>query len=134
MAAGGIDFPKCLPIAPDKGGQLDTLSCSIDVGKNKHHACVYDIVEDRYTKVFPFTVDRPDFERFLLFLQRQGPIEEVMVGVEASGPYALTIGHFLLEHSYTVVELNPFQANQFRKAQGKKAKTDRVDARSLAAS
>jgi hypothetical protein len=22
----------------------------IDVGKNKHHACVYDIVEDRYTK------------------------------------------------------------------------------------
>ncbi len=103
----------------------------IDVGKNKHHACVYDIVEDRYTKVFPFTVDRPDFERFLLFLQRQGPIEEVMVGVEASGPYALTIGHFLLEHSYTVVELNPFQASQFRKAQGKKAKTDRVDARSL---
>jgi transposase len=88
------------------------------VGKNKHHACVYDIVEDRYTKVFPFTVDRPDFERFLLFLQRQGPIEEVMVGVEASGPYALTIGHFLLEHSYTVVELNPFQASQFRKSQG----------------
>ena len=65
---------------------------------------MYDIVEDRYTKVFPFTVNRPDFERFLLFLQRQGPME-IMVGVEASGPYALTIGHFLLEHSYTVVEV-----------------------------
>jgi hypothetical protein len=47
------------------------------VGKNKHHACVYDIVEDRYTKVFPFTVDRPDFERFLLFLQRQDSIEQL---------------------------------------------------------
>jgi transposase len=60
-------------------------------------------------------------------------VEEVLLGVEASGPYALTIEHFLLEHGYTVVEINPFQANQFRKAQGKKAKTDRVDARSLAA-
>lgn len=32
-----------------------------------------------------------------------------------------------------MVEINPYQASQFRKAQGKKAKTDRVDARSLAA-
>jgi transposase len=105
----------------------------IDVGKSKHHACVHDTMEDRYTKVFPFSVDRQGFECFLLFLRRQGPVEEVMVGVEASGPYALTIGHFLLEQGYTVVELNPFRASQFRKAQGKKAKTDRVDARSLAA-
>ena len=105
----------------------------IDVGKSKHHACVHDTMEDRYTKVFAFTVDRQDFDRFLIFLQSQGPAEEVLVGVEASGPYALTIEHFLLEHGYTVVEINPFQANQFRKAQGKKAKTDRVDARSLAA-
>jgi transposase len=104
----------------------------IDVGKSKHHACVHDTMEDRYTKVFAFTVDRQDFDRFLIFLQSQGPAEEVLVGVEASGPYALTIEHFLLEHGYTVVEINPFQANQFRKAQGKKAKTDRVDARSLA--
>ncbi|MFH1140268.1 MAG: IS110 family transposase [Chloroflexota bacterium] len=105
----------------------------IDVGKRKHHACVHDAMEDHYTKVLSFSVDRQDFERFLLFLRRQGPVEEVLVGVEASGPYALTIGYFLLEHGYNVVELNPFQASQFRKAQGKKAKTDRVDARSLAA-
>jgi transposase len=116
-----------------KGDNLIRYHVGIDVGKSKHHACVLDTMENRYTKVFPFTVDRQDFERFLLFLRSQGPVEEVLVGVEASGPYALTIGHFLLEHGYTVVELNPFQASQFRKAQGKKAKTDRVDARSLAA-
>lgn len=105
----------------------------IDVGKRRHHACVYDTMEDSYTKVFPFTVDRQGFERFLALLERQGAKEELLVGVEASGPYALTIGNFLLERGYTVVEVNPFQASQFRKAQGKKAKTDRVDARSLAA-
>lgn len=116
-----------------KEDNLIRYHVGIDVGKNKHHACVHDMMENRYTKVFPFTVDRQDFERFLLFLRSQGPVEEVLVGVEASGPYARTIGHFLLEHGYTVIELNPFQASQFRKAQGKKAKTDRVDARSLAA-
>jgi len=105
----------------------------IDVGKYKHHACVHDTVEDRYTKVFSFAVDRQGFERLVLFLERRGRKEELLAGVEASGPYALTIGHFLLEQGYTVVEVNPFQASQFRKAQGRKAKTDRVDARSLAA-
>jgi transposase len=89
-------------------------------------------VTERYTKVFSFTVDRQGFERFASFLERQGPEGEMLVGVEASGPYALTIEYFLLERGYTVVEVNPFQASQFRKAQGRKAKTDRVDARSLA--
>jgi transposase len=105
----------------------------IDVGKRAHHACVHDTVMDRYSKVVSFSVDRHGFDRFLAFLRRQGPAKETLIGVEASGPYALTIGHYLLAKGYGVVELNPFQASQFRKAQGKKAKTDRVDARSLAA-
>jgi len=132
MAAGGVTSRNVYVTAPEED-KLIRYHVGIDVGKHKHYACVCDLVEDRYMKVFPFTVDRQDFERFLLFLQQQAPVEQILVGVEASGPYALTIGNFLLEHGYTVVEINPFQANQFRKAQGKKAKTDRVDARSLAA-
>lgn len=116
-----------------KENRLPRYHVGIDVGKHRHHACVYDTMEDSYTKVFPFTVDRQGFERFLALLERQGAKEELLVGVEASGPYALTIEYFLLERGYTVVEVNPFQASEFRKAQGKKAKTDRVDARSLAA-
>lgn len=104
----------------------------IDVGKRQHHACVRDTVTDRYTKIFSFEVNREGFERFLAFLEEQGPKEEVLIGVEASGPYALTIVHFLVRCGYKTAEINPFQANQFRKSQGKKAKTDRIDARSLA--
>jgi transposase len=103
------------------------------VGKTRHHACVHDTQADTYSKVFSFSVDRQGFEGLLAFLASQAPQEEVLVGVEASGPYALTISYFLLEGGYQIVELNPYQASQFRKAQGKKAKTDRVDARSLAA-
>jgi len=54
-----------------------------------------------------------------------------MIGIEATGNYGLTLACFLLTHGYPVVEINPYRANQFRKAQGRKAKTDRIDARSL---
>ena len=94
----------------------------IDVGKTRHHACVHDTQADTYSKVFSFSVDRQGFEGLLAFLASQAPQEEVLVGVEASGPYALTISYFLLEGGYQVVELNPYQASQFRKAQGQKAK------------
>jgi transposase len=53
--------------------------------------------------------------------------------VEACGPYSTTLNYFLLSQGYKLVEINPFRAGQFRKAQGKKAKTDRIDAHSLAA-
>ncbi|MBI2831756.1 MAG: IS110 family transposase [Chloroflexi bacterium] len=112
---------------------LQRFHVGIDVGKRHHHACVRDTLTDQYTKVFSFTVNRNGFERFLGFLEQQGTKEQVLVGVEASGPYATTICNFLAERGYSLVEINPFQANEFRKSQGKKAKTDRIDARSLAA-
>lgn len=104
----------------------------IDVGKNQHHLCVRDSQTDQYTKIISFQVNREGFEKALEFLERMGDKEEFLVGIEASGPYAATICNFLMERGYSVVEINPFRANEFRKAQGKKAKTDRIDARSLA--
>jgi transposase len=125
------DYPE--QIYPREEQGLARYHVGIDVSKARHHACVHDTQADTYSKVFSFSVDRAGFEGLLAFLESQASQEEVLVGVEASGPYALTISYFLLEGGYQVVELNPYQASQFRKAQGKKAKTDRVDARSLAA-
>ena len=42
----------------------------------------------------------------------------------------LELWRFLPRH---LVEVNPFRVGQFRKAQGKKAKTDKIDARTIAA-
>ncbi len=104
----------------------------IDVGKRHHHACVHNTEEDTFSKTFSFSVDRPGFEKLLSFLASFGPKEELLLGLEDSGPYGLTLREFLLEQGCQLVGLNPYQASQFRQAQGKKAKTDRVDARSLA--
>jgi hypothetical protein len=114
------DYPE--QVHPRKEHGLARYHVGIDVGKARHHACVHDTQADIYSKVFSFSVDRPGFQGLLAFLESQAPQKEVLVGVEASGPYALTISYFLLEGGYQVVELNPGQASQFRKAQGKKAK------------
>lgn len=113
--------------------RLARYHLGIDVGKRRHHACVLDTETGAYSKVLSFTVDRKGFEKLLTLVDGYGPKEDFLVGIESSGPYGLTIAYFLLQLSYNLVEVNSFQASQFRKAQGKKAKTDRVDARSLAA-
>jgi transposase len=48
-------------------------------------------------------------------------------------PYGLNLSYFLMSAGFSLVEVNTFRASQFRKAQGKKAKTDRIDARCVAA-
>ena len=106
----------------------------VDVSKRKHKACIRNLSQDSYSGVFSFSVDRQGFEKFLGTLEKLSPNkEDFLIGIEATGSYGVTLAYFLLSWSYRVVEINPYRANQFRKAQGKKAKTDRIDARSLAA-
>lgn len=109
------------------------LTVGVDVGKTSHQAAVYDTAADRVRRHLRFAVSRAGFEQFLAVLAEVEPTpDEVLVGVEASGHYHLTLVEFLAERGYPVVLINPYQATQFRRSQGKRAKTDRIDARALA--
>jgi len=106
----------------------------VDVGKNRHHVCVRDLSRDAYHKAFSVSCDRKGFLEFVSALEKLSTDkDDFLIGVEACGPYGATFSYFLLSLGYKLVEINPFRAGQFRKAQGKKAKTDWIDARSLAA-
>lgn len=105
----------------------------VDVAKRRHKACIRDLSSDSYSGVFSVEVNREGFEKFVRTLEKRSPNkEDFVIGVEATGDYGSTLAYFLLGQGYTVVEINPYRANQFRKAEGKKAKSDRIDARSLA--
>jgi transposase len=83
--------------------------------------------------VFSLGVNCKVFEKFAATLEKLSPNkEDFLISIEATGNYGVTLAYFLLAHGYTAMEINPYRANQFRKAQGKKAKSDRIDARSLA--
>jgi transposase len=105
----------------------------VDVGKHRHHVSVRDLSQDDYCKAFSFTNDRDGFFELITVLEKlSSERSDFIIGVEACS-YALNLSYFLMAVGFTLVEVNPFRAGQFRKAQGKKAKTDKIDARTIAA-
>jgi len=105
----------------------------VDVGKDRHHVCVRDLSKDIYRESFCFTNDRNGFMELITAMEKLSPEKsDFLIGVEACS-YALNLSYFLMGVGYNLVEVNPFRAGQFRKAQGKKAKTDKIDARTIAA-
>jgi len=112
---------------------LTIYHVGVDVGKDRHHVSIRDISKDTYCKAFSITNDRSGFMELIAAIEKLSPEKsDFLIGVEACS-FALNLSYFLMEAGYNLVEVNPFRASQFRKAQGKKAKTDRIDARTIAA-
>ena len=104
----------------------------IDVGKYNHHVSIRDIERDTYCKTFSITNDHEGFAELISSLKRLShDRREFLIGIEAC-PYGINLSYFLMGTGFSLVEVNPFRVGQFRKAQGKKAKTDTIDARSIA--
>src|SRR5450432_1660515 len=57
--------------------------------------------------------------------------EQILVVMEATGVYWLSLATFLARHGYAVSVVNPAQAHHFAKALLKRAKTDAIDAQTL---
>ncbi len=61
-------------------------------------------------------------------------LSNVKVGLEATGHYSYNILGFLLDKGLTTYVINPLHTNLFRKSTSlRRTKTDRVDARTIAA-
>ena len=89
----------------------------VDVGKNRHHISIWDLPMDIYYKIFSISSDREGFLEFVSILEKISTNKSVfLIGVEACGPYSTTLSYFLLSLGHELVEINPFQAGQFRKA------------------
>jgi transposase len=104
----------------------------VDVGKERHHVCILDISSGNYYKAFSVRNDRDGFTELVSSLERLAADKnDFLIGME-SCPYGLNLSYFLIAIGFNLVEVNSFRAGQFRKAQGRKAKTDSIDARSVA--
>jgi transposase len=109
------------------------VTVGVDTGKARHQAAAYDPTAERIVGQVSFPVDRAGFGRFRGFLERlAAEPDHVLIGLEATGHYHLTLVEYLVSLGYQVALLNPLQAAQFRRSQGKRAKTDRLDAQALA--
>src|ERR671938_1071739 len=112
---------------------MQRIAVGVDAGKRTHRVAAYDPAAGTVVGQGSFPVSRVGFDQLVLFLHEHASEQaEVLIGIEATGHYHVTLVEFLLERGYAVVLVNPYQAAQFRRSQGGKAKTDRIDARALA--
>ena len=107
----------------------------IDVSKDKHDCFILSSEGQVLADVFTFP---NNMEGFQLLLEKihscVSPQDSIKVGLEATGHYSYNLLGFLLDRGLPTYVLNPLHTNLYRKSLSlRKTKTDRVDARTIAA-
>ena len=107
----------------------------IDVSKDKHDCYIVNSDGEILRDVFTIQNNLEGFTLLFQTLQSVAPdLSKVKVGLEATGHYSYNILGFLLDKGLTTYVMNPLHTNLFRKVTSlRRTKTDRVDARTIAA-
>ncbi len=107
----------------------------IDVAKDKHDCFILSSEGEVLADVFTIPNSMAGFQ-FLMEKIRccASSQDSIKVGLEATGHYSYNLLGFLLDRGLPTYVLNPLHTNLYRKSLSlRKTKTDRVDARTIAA-
>ncbi len=100
--------------------------CGIDVAKHKHAVALLD--EQGAPRKPGFAVENTRAGLDKLGQELAALNGTVMVGLEATGHYWLSLYDVLTRQGYAVVVINPLQVAAYRKSGVRKLKTDKTDA------
>ena len=102
--------------------------CGIDIAKYKHEASVIDINGKTLLDSIPFSNDKQGCGKILAVFEKfEIAPDDVIIGMEATGHYWLSVYAFFLELGYTVKVINPIQSEAFRKMYIRQTKNDSKD-------
>lgn len=110
------------------------ICVGIDVSKDKHDCFILNSAGKALAKPFSIPNNRSGFNSLLqkIFSFSSDPAQ-IKIGLEATGHFHLSILRFLLDSGLPTFVLNPLHTDRFRKAFSlRKAKTDSIDARTIA--
>lgn len=103
-----------------------TYYCGIDVAKRKHAVAILDERGRAYKTAFEVENTHAGLTFLVDTLQQLGG--DVLVGLEATGHYWLSLYDVLTKQGFSVVVINPLQIAAYRKSGLRKVKNDRTDA------
>lgn len=104
------------------------LICGIDIGKNHHEASVINQDGRLLAKSFRFTNTTSGAESLLEYIGRCNAEKDVVViGMEATGHYWLSLYCFLFDAGFQVNVINPIQSDAIRNLFLRKTKNDARD-------
>ena len=111
------------------------ICVGIDVAKDKHDCFILSSEGEVLADVFTIPNNAEGFDTLLQTIRRcTRPADKIKVGLEATGHYSYNILGFLLNKGLPTYVINPLHTNLYRKSLTlRKTKTDRVDARTIAA-
>ena len=124
--------PSEIPSSPvDASGFAYVVG--IDIGSQTCDFCVLKPDKSQVIKSTEFANARPGFEVLHSKLVQLGvPPEQVLIGLEATSRYGENLYLFLEAQGYQLCLLHPRQTHQFAQQRGLRAKTDRIDATTIA--
>jgi len=100
--------------------------CGIDIAKRKHDVVIVNETGDIQGKPLKIPNTKMGFDELQNALaQLEAP---VLIGLEATGHYWLTLFDALSQAGYQLVLMNPIQIAAYRKSGVRKVKNDRKDA------
>ena len=100
--------------------------CGIDIAKHQHAVVLLDEHGQKTQPVFAVQNTRGGLDQLEQELAKLDGT--VMVGLEATGHYWLSLYDELTRQGYAVVVINPLQVAAYRKSGVRKVKTDKTDA------
>ena len=111
------------------------VSVGIDVAKDKHDCFIQSSEGEVLADVFTISNNMDGFNILLEKIRTcTSPQDKIKVGLAATGHYSYNLLGFLLDNGLATYVLNPLRTNLYRKSLSlRKTKTDRVDARTIAA-
>ena len=107
----------------------------IDVAKDKHDCYIISSEGEVIANVFTIPNTMEGFDLLLTrIISVPEELSKVKVGLEATGHYSYNILGYLLDKGLATYVINPLHTNLYRKSLSlRRTKTDRVDARTIAA-
>jgi hypothetical protein len=110
-----------------------SYAVGIDVGSQSCSFCVLTPDKSIVLKPANFVNAAPGFALLLEQLEQfQVPPGQILVGLEATSRYGENLYQFLAQRGYQLCLLHPGQTHQFAKRRGLRAKTDKLDATTIA--
>ena len=111
------------------------ICVGIDVAKDKHDCFIISSNGEILADVFTIPNSMDGFRCLLDRIRSCSSSQDrIKVGLEATGHYSYNILGFLLDNGLDSFVINPLHTNLYRKSLSlRKTKTDRVDARTIAA-
>ena len=111
------------------------ICVGIDVAKDKHDCFILSSEGEVLADAFTIPNSRDGFETLIKQIRScSSETDKIKVGLEATGHYSYNLLGFLLDCGLATYVINPLHTNLYRKSLSlRKTKTDRVDARTIAA-